>query len=67
MIERAEGERLRDYARRLQDERNRLVDSLRDLYRSEHDRHAEIMRTLEELNSCTLVLEVVLDRLLQED
>lgn len=67
MIEQAEGERLRDYARRLQDERKGLVERLRDLYRSEHDRHAEIMRLLEEMNNCTLVLQVVLDRLLQED
>lgn len=31
MIERAEGERLRDYARRLQGERKGLVERLRDL------------------------------------
>lgn len=67
MIEQAEGERLRDYARRLQDERNGLAEQLEELNQSAQNDHAEIMRLLKEMSSYTRVLENILDRLLQED
>lgn len=67
MIEQKEGERLRDYASRLQEEENRLWQRLKKLYKETQDNHAEIMQLLKDIGDHAEALGRIFTELLQED
>lgn len=67
MIKQEQGETLEKYARRLQEEENKLWQRLKKLYKETQDGHAEIMQLWKDIGDHAEALGQIFAELSKED